>query len=104
MHVFPFLAVTLVVAQYVIEKSRLPKRSFLGCFERDSDCSLQPIHPLRELKVIPRLGMIRYLPTPTPIRHDLGECSIRARGVLLLNLRSSADEIVQIVMKYRGGL
>ena len=34
-HVFPFLAVTLVVTQHVIEESRLPKRSFLGRSERD---------------------------------------------------------------------
>jgi hypothetical protein len=34
-HVFPFLAVTLVVTQHMIEKSRLPKRSFLGRSERD---------------------------------------------------------------------
>jgi hypothetical protein len=34
-HLFPFLAVTLFVAQDVIEKARLPKRSFLGCSGRD---------------------------------------------------------------------
>ncbi len=34
-HVIPFLAVTLVVTQHVIEKARLPQRPFLARSERD---------------------------------------------------------------------
>jgi hypothetical protein len=33
-HVFSFLAVTLVVTQHVIKKSRLPERPFFGSAER----------------------------------------------------------------------
>jgi hypothetical protein len=37
----------------VIEEPRLPKRLFFGRSERDRNCSLQPVYPPRELKVIP---------------------------------------------------
>jgi len=64
-HIFPFLAVTLVVTQHMIEESRLPKRTFLGRSERHRDCSLQSVHPLRQLEVIPASNEKVHV-----IRHD----------------------------------
>ena len=65
MHVFPFFTVTLVIAQNVVKKLRLPQSTFLRRAERKSNCAFQSVHPLRKVKVITTSNEEMHV-----IRHD----------------------------------